>query len=245
MNHPSDLLADLLDGTLDADARARVEAHVGTCPTCREDLAAAGAGRDALRALPRASAPTDLRDRVSTVVGAGDAGPAARAPGWYRWAGVAAAAALVAVIAFSLPDIGGGPAADRAGGFQEAGSAVGTASAQEEVPLEVRGDVDYGQRDLEQLASRAAVLTEAGESAPKVNAAADATSQATACVTEAFEGQPSGRIVQLILARFQGRRAYLAVYLEGPGADQAPDTATVWVAAEDDCTILSFAQARI
>jgi anti-sigma factor RsiW len=245
MNHPSELLADLMDGTLDADARARVEAHLSTCPTCREDLAAAAAGRDALRALGPASTPTDLPDRVKAAAAGGDAGHTAGAPAWYRWAGVAAAAALVAVIAFSLPDIGGGPAADRAGGFESVGSAVGTAS-EEGVPLELHDDVDYGQEDLEELASQARTLTAGGVAeAPEVDAPADATGQAAACVTGAFEGQPSGQIVRLIRARFQGRRAYVAVYLEGPGADQAPDTATVWVAALDDCTILSFAQARI
>jgi anti-sigma factor RsiW len=244
MNHPSELLADLMDGTLDAHARARVEAHLGTCQTCREDLAAATAGRDALRDLVPASAPSDLPDRVKAAAAGGDAGPAAGAPTWYRWAGVAAAAVLVAVIAFSLPDIGGGgPAADRAGGFESVGSAVGAAST-EEVPLEVR-DEDYGQEDLEELASQARTLTAGGEAAPAADAFAAETGRAAACVTGAFEGQPSGRIVKLIRARFEGRRAYLAVYLEGPGAGQAPDTATVWVAALDDCSILSFAQARI
>jgi len=242
MNHPSELLADFMDGTLDADARGRVEAHLSTCETCREDLAAATAGRDTLRTLVPASAPTDLPDRVKAAAAGGDVGPKAGPPTWYRWAGVAAAAALVAVIAFSLPDIGGGPAADRAGGFEAAGSAVGAASV-EGVPLEVRDDVDYGQDDLERLASDAGTLSAGGSAAPETDAAD--TGRAAACVTGAFEGQPSGQIVKLIRARFQGRRAYVAVYLEGPGADQPPDTATVWVAALDDCSILSFAQARI
>jgi hypothetical protein len=49
----------------------------------------------------------------------------------------------------------------------------------------------------------------------------------------------------LIEAKFEGRPAYIAVYLEGPGAGEPPDTAVVWAAAKDDCTILSFASARI
>jgi anti-sigma factor RsiW len=241
MTHPSDLLADLMDGTLDADARARVEAHLDACSACREDLAAATAGRDAMRSLVPASAPAGLGGRVAAAA-RGDDVPAARAPGWYRWAGVAAAAALIAVIALSLPDIGGGQA-ESPDTFGAASEAVG-AGATESVPLEVRDGVDYGQQDLERLASEARTLS-AGEAAAPQIGSIEASGQAAACVTGAFEGQPSGRIVKLIRARFQGRRAYLAVYLEGPGAGQDPDVATVWVASLDDCTILSFAQARI
>ena len=119
---------------------------------------------------------------------------------------------------------------------------MGTASAEEGVPLEVRDGVDFEEEDLARLASSARVA-EAGVQVDAVDAGA--TAQASACVTRAFEDQPSGRIVELIRARFEGRRAYVAVYLEGPGADQQPDTATVWVAALDDCSILSFASARI
>jgi hypothetical protein len=241
MNHPSDLLADLVDGTLDADARARVEAHLATCEACREDLAAAEAGRDALRSLGTAPAPADLGDRIAAAMNRGDA--ASGPPRWYRWAGVAAAAAVVAVIAVSLPDIGGTPgSADSPNGFAEAGSAVGTTAAEEDIPLQTQDDVDYQQEDLARLASGVQAPGAGAQAAASDSAA---SSQASACVTRAFERQPSGRIVQLIRARFEGRRAYLAVYLEGPGADQDPDTATVWVAALDDCSILSFAQARI
>lgn len=241
MNHPSDLLADLVDGTLDADARARVEAHLATCEACREDLAAAEAGRDALRSLGTAPAPADLRDRIAAAMSDDD--DASGPPRWYRWAGVAAAAAVVAVIAVSLPDIGGTPgSADSRTGFESVGSAVGTTAAEEDIPLQTQDDVDYQQEDLARLAS-GVHAPEAGAQAAATDSAA--SSQASACVTRAFERQPSGRIVRLIRARFEGRRAYLAVYLEGPGADQDPDTATVWVAALDDCSILSFAQARI
>ena len=68
--------------------------------------------------------------------------------------------------------------------------------------------------------------------------------RATACVGEAFGAQVRGRLVQLIRAKFRGKPAYLAVYLEGPGAGQGADTAVVWVADADDCRVLSFAMAR-
>jgi hypothetical protein len=68
---------------------------------------------------------------------------------------------------------------------------------------------------------------------------------AARCVRKAFDEQPAGTLTRLILARFEDRDAYIAVYLEGPGANEPPDTAAVWVAAKDDCSILSFASARI
>jgi hypothetical protein len=46
----------------------------------------------------------------------------------------------------------------------------------------------------------------------------------------------------MIQARFEGEEAYIAVYLEGPGAGEPPDTVAVW-AASKDCTVLSFAEA--
>jgi anti-sigma factor RsiW len=242
MNHPSELLADLVDGTLDADARAGVDAHLATCATCREDLFAATAGREAARSLVPAPLPANLRDRiVATAGGRGDAGAPSGPPRWYRWAGVAAAAALIAVIAISLPE-GGKGAAERA--VEDAAApAQGTMGAAPGVPLEVREDVNYGERDLVRLATAAtrdvASLSSPGTDATSVEDAEEASD----CIAEAFEGQPSDRLVRLIRARFGGRPAYLAVYLEGPGAGQEDDTAVVWVAAVDDCTVLSFAQA--
>ena len=57
--------------------------------------------------------------------------------------------------------------------------------------------------------------------------------------------QQSGRLTRLIRARFEGEEAYIAVYLEGPGAGEPPDTATVWAASSESCMVLSFAEARI
>ena len=57
MNHPYEQLADLVDGTLDEDDLAGVQAHLDTCASCREDLAHATAGREAARSLPQATPP--------------------------------------------------------------------------------------------------------------------------------------------------------------------------------------------
>ena len=51
MNHPYELLADLMDGTLDEGDLAGVQAHLDSCASCREDVA------DAKRRRPGGSIP--------------------------------------------------------------------------------------------------------------------------------------------------------------------------------------------
>ena len=242
MNHPYEQLADLVDGTLDENALAGVRAHLDVCASCREDVANATDGRDAARSIPQAPAPTDLHQRV---VAAAGGGRGHRAPGWYRWAGVAAAAAVVVAIAIILPNVGTGDS-DGVGGTsqQEEDAAREAAALGGDVPVEVHGE-NYDAEDLEDLARASdSATTAGGEAAPQLDGGADARA-AVRCVTRAFDDQPVGRLARLIQARFEGRAAFIAVYLEGPGADEPPDTAAVWVAARDGCTILSFASARI
>ena len=236
MNHPYEQLADLVDGTLDEENLAGVQAHLDTCASCREDVAHATAGREAARSLPQAAAPADLHRRV--IVAAGGRGHGA--PTWYRWAGVAAAAAMVVAIAIALPNVGGGKDQDTT---EDARVAVGQAAENTRAGVQPEVvDKNYGANDLERLASAVASDTATAETAPQL---AQADSPAAGCVSKAFKGQPLGQLAHLIQARFEGRPAYIAVYLEGPGAGEPADTAVVWAAAKDDCTILSFASARI
>jgi hypothetical protein len=134
-----------------------------------------------------------------------------------------------------------------------AAEGAGTYGAGDSVPLEVSGQ-DFRERDLERLASQAAGRSSAelgaGQSvAVPANALDSATEEeaqeASSCIAEAFAGQPNGRLVRLIRARFEGRDAYVAIYLEGPGAGADPDLAVVWAASATDCSVLSFAQARL
>ena len=69
MNHPYELLADLVDGTLDEGDLAGVQAHLDTCPACRDDVAHATAGREAARSLPQAAAPRGAARRVVVAAG--------------------------------------------------------------------------------------------------------------------------------------------------------------------------------
>ena len=240
MNHPYEQLTDLIDGTLDEGDLAGVQAHLDTCVSCREDVSHASAGRDAARSLPQAAPPADLHKQVITAAGGDGRG----APSWYRWAGVAAAAAVVVAIAIALPNVGD-RGDDRAGiASTEAGGPMATDAlgAGSERQVEVQ-DRNYDATELEQLA-RAVSLDSAAVEANSSQATVDDPAAAT-CVSQAFDEQPVGRLARLIQARFEGRDAYIAVYLEGPGANEPPDTAAVWVAAKDDCSILSFASARI
>jgi hypothetical protein len=52
-------------------------------------------------------------------------------------------------------------------------------------------------------------------------------------------------LVQLIEAEYLHTPAYIAVFLQGPGADQPADTVVVLVVATDDCRILTFASQSI
>jgi anti-sigma factor RsiW len=75
MNHPYEQLADLVDGSLDEDALAGVQAHLDSCEACRADVALATAGRAAARSLPAEPAPADLPERVLREAGAVAAAP--------------------------------------------------------------------------------------------------------------------------------------------------------------------------
>jgi hypothetical protein len=238
MNHPYEQLADLMDGTLDERELPGVRAHLDSCATCRRDIDLATHGVRAARSLPVENPPPDLHRRV---VGArGSLGT----PAWYRWAGAAAAAAAVIAIVIALPNVGSDP---RRG---EVSSLSGQDSRASVESGPVGGDVvvseedrDYDAPGLEELARSARASSEL---APNAAGAIDQDSTAAVrCVSQAFEDQQAGRLTRLIRARFEGEEAYIAVYLEGPGAGEPPDTVAVWAASADDCSVLSFASARI
>ena len=89
MEHPGDLLSALLDGELPPEQAAAVRAHAGSCPACGAELAAAGAVRSLVRALPPVDPPFGLYERML------------RSRSRWARAGVAALAAGVAA-SFSL-----------------------------------------------------------------------------------------------------------------------------------------------
>jgi anti-sigma factor RsiW len=56
----------LVDGALEGDVRARIEAHLATCERCRGQAAEEKALHERLRALPPLELPSGLEERVRT-----------------------------------------------------------------------------------------------------------------------------------------------------------------------------------
>ncbi|HZD18646.1 MAG TPA: hypothetical protein VE669_10945, partial [Actinomycetota bacterium] len=104
-------------------------------------------------------------------------------------------------------------------------------------------DVRYDDAGLDSLARQAAERTTAGDNAGEESALGsvlDCLRTSGAPIDE-----PADVLVRLIEARYLDTSAYLAVFLEGPGAGQPPNHAVVWVAAVDDCRFLSAASRKI
>jgi len=50
--------------------------------------------------------------------------------------------------------------------------------------------------------------------------------------------------VEVIEAKWEGRPAYLGVFLEVPVPGQPPDKVIVWAVAKSDCSFLSYSSQR-
>ena len=249
MTHPEELLAGYVDGSLSGAGRTSVDAHLQTCARCRAEVELADAGRGALRRLPEPQTP-DLAGVVVTEVGGLAAKEAsARAPRWYRYGGIAAAAVIAVAIAIALPKVGTTPSQDQ----QEAASGgaaptLGPADSLAELSLELQ-QTDYATADVQALAAEvarvpASEVAGAGSATSVPVGTVAQTTRAQACVAKAFPEFP-GTPIRLISARFEGTPAYLAVVLEGPAPDQPADTSSVWVADRATCQPLSFTTTRI
>jgi len=105
MTHPEELLAEYVNGSLSASDIASVEEHLAACTACSADVSRARAARSALGFLPEVPAPDGVASRALDAA----ARPEGR-PGWYRWLGAGAAAAVVALVLLSLPHLGSAPA---------------------------------------------------------------------------------------------------------------------------------------
>jgi hypothetical protein len=261
MTHPDDLLADYVDGTLSGEELRRVGRHLASCARCASEVALAGGARTALASLVEPPVPARVGGAAieeagreageSTVAGIRSRRPTA--PGWHRWALGAAAAAALLVIVFALPNLGSGPGGRRAAAPGAESAANDRTKRADTVEIEHR---NYDTDDVAALAlsyrsatpvpdaSRPSSADGAvGQEAPAAFSA-ELTPDALTCISNAVPNT-DGELVRLIRARFEGTRAFIGVYLEGPGAGQPPDTVRVWVVAEDGCAILTATRASI
>ena len=250
MTHPEELLAPYVDGTASPQERAAVDAHASSCARCRGEIAAATAARAALRRLPVVDAPLRASLPICTVASGPRGGR--RSPGWYRWAGAAAVAAVIALLlALVVPHLGGRTSGDprRPGRPRRSGprhrEAPGTFA------LEIQAQ-DYADASLKELiTTQAAAAPEAtfgsvgtaSDGATALKGTTRQTTDAQACIKQAFKKVP-GQLVRLISAHYAGAPAYIGIYDQGPGPNQTADTIVGRVAAVDTCTILTLVQAR-
>ena len=248
MNHPDELLAEYVDGALRGHDLEIVRSHLAECRRCREETALASAAKDALAGMPAPAVPAGLgdaalrevRQRIAPTV----ADRARRAPTWYRWAGAAAAVAAVLVVAtLLLPGVGQGPS-----GASSAAGARASADLAGPLTLEVQ-QTNYDTASLQALGVAVGAAQTAGASTPAAlhaeatvgpatgSPSPGGTSKALDCVNEAWPDLSGKDPVRLIAARFEGKPAYLAVYLLGPGAGEPPDLLTITVTYARTCTL--------
>jgi Putative zinc-finger len=254
MTHPEDLLAGYTDDSLSTKERAAVDAHLAACARCRRETELAAVALSSLRSLEEEPAPLGIASRALEEAGGVRRSAASTGtPRWYRIGGaVAAVAAALLVFTLVLPHIGqsqrsGADAANGKAGAPAGGAREATAVAGSLIEIQ---HVNYDNTSMATLTS--SYQSDSSGGAPLATAAAPATEsgsqaqtdKALACVAKSAPDQ-SGVVQSLIRARFQGTPAYLAVFLEGPGAGQPPDAVTVWVFATDDCRILSFSSAQL
>ena len=251
MTHPLEQLAPYVDGSLTGPERLEVERHLASCAQCRSEVAVASEARAALRSMPEVEVPTDLGVPALEAMGTGEAhhpGP----PRWVRAMPFVAAAAVVALLAHH-PALAwaAGPRADSAAdrgapdGTGRPGPAVGDRLHRLRRRFAPSRGADLGgavcRRHLRSAGRRR--RSPPRPAATKTEGAAR-SAEALRCLRTAFEGFP-GDPVRLVEASFEGTPAYLAFVLEGPGADQPADQMTVWVAARDDCSIVSLTSVRL
>ena len=274
-DHPQELLAEFVDGTLAGRDLARVESHLSECAVCGEEVALAGRARSALAALPEVPVPFGT---ARSAVRRSRAAPRWwRAPAAWRVAGAAATAAAVvgAVVFVSLrpaTETGGGgdgpTSIDAPAGAPEAGapasdedtttgdSRVQQGGARVTLTLErVSGDQGPQSvgRETRRIATRAMRALDEGfpETAVEFYAAVDLASleqPAQAALSCATQGSPPDRaVVPYVIQEtsFQGVPAYLIAFLAGPAADAPYDRVQVLVVDRETCTIRHFARQNL
>jgi anti-sigma factor RsiW len=261
VTHPEDLLSDYVDGTLGDPQRAVVDAHLLSCERCREEVALARGAVTALSTLEEVQVPFGVTGPVLAEAGRRFERRRKVASGRLQWsAGLAAAAALILVVALNLGGDDDPPATlaePAATGLTDAGGAEAGSDAQRFAAdfegLERQRGVNYDQDGVRAVARESAAVLQDAAGAEMAAPSAEATlkfaspDRAISCVERSGAPVRDRRdtLIRLIEAEFEGTPAYIAAFLESPGAGQPPDQVLIWVASIEDCELVSAATQQV
>jgi hypothetical protein len=259
VTHPIELLAGAADGSLAPDDRAQLDEHLRACSQCSEELGLAAAARQTLRTLPEPSAPNLAAgftpDRIDALTAPTSGSPSLTS----KLVPALAAAAVVALVALVIPRlITTRESADRAAApasqelvidglvrLQVEDTDYDTPTLKETLADLTAAMPDSRPADAPAPADAAAPTETAAEGGPDgaasgLRIAPGKTRKAAACLKRAFPGYP-GEIVQVRQATFEGEPALLGVVLESALEVPPAGGLSIWVAAVEDCSILTIA----
>jgi putative zinc finger protein len=268
-SHPEELLAEYADGTLGPEDRARVDAHVATCPTCREEIVLAGSSRQVLEALPQLDVPPGTMWPVVQRAGRRRRWLPAMSPR-AAWVTAGAAAAAAAVIgAFALVgglDLSGSPqsAAGRAemtegaaGPQPSPNSQFDTAAEGADYPVFQRSSRDYDAASLNaltaQLTRSAKGALDQGFPEPPLEyhrrvllAKLPAqTRQSLTCVVRAVSPDRSLAPYSVLITTYDGEPVYVGAFLQADEPNRPYRQLVLYVVSRQDCTLKSFARQQL
>ena len=270
--HPEDLLAEYVDGTLAPEDRARVDAHVTSCDRCREEIALAGEARATLRSAEQLPAPVGIGLAVQRLI--------RRPSRATRWGAAVAAAVLfiaggTAVVLSlrgdSAGDVGGGEARvsgptgqtdqveegaedEQQNGPPEAPESLGGGRI---LPTYSETDRDYDFSSLGSLGRRLADRARSQALPAEARTTADyfrgfepasfppRVREAILCVLRDVPPEEPAVPFTIELARFDGIPAYVATVLQGPAPDLPHDRLLIWAVDRETCALLSFARQKL
>jgi hypothetical protein len=268
LQHPEELLAEFVDGTLGPEDRALVESHLSTCGSCREEVALAGPAREALSGLPDLDVPAGTTWPVVQRARQRKRWLPALSPR-VAWATAGAAAVLIVASVLIGGQIiptsqeAGGPAAEReiAGPEEAAEDAAMAPNAQGKAlayPTFRRTDRDYEGPALaslaEELAGQAKLALEQGFPEPPAAyytrtsallTLSARTRRALSCVVKAVSPDRSLAPFTVVAARFQGEPAYVGAFLQADRPDQPYAELVLYVVSRDGCALRSFARQQL
>jgi len=269
-DHLEELLAEYVEGSLDADQRARVEAHLSTCERCREDVDLATEARSALGALPELEAPAGIPLAVRRRARSGSTSRVGRVAGIAVAASVLAAGAIYGLSQIDLGSDaepssaaqGEGLAEESEGPVPEAdaadtesattsGGALQAAAPALPTYLETRRDYEADGlaplarrlRDEAHEALKLGIQPTAREFFETFDPAAFTVPVRRAIRCVLAEVPPEQLIVpfRIEAAAFEGTPAYVAAFLQGPTPEDPYDRVVLWVVDREGCSLLSLA----